>query len=157
MQTELHSMVVHFPIALLFVAVALELAALYAPWREKLRPAAIITLVVGTLGAAVAVLTGPDENMRGIAIGHTHESMAKITLLLFGILTVWRLYGVRKKQADSAVRTAAFLVVALVGLGVLSYTGWLGGQLVYQHGAGVKVNGQLVAPPAPRGNFPPRK
>jgi uncharacterized membrane protein len=147
-------MVVHFPIALLFVAVGLELLGLYGPWRERLRPAALVTLVLGTLGAAVAVATGPDENMRGIAIGHTHESMAKLTLILFGLLTAWRLYGAWKKQTEGGLRTVAFLVLAVVGLGVLTYTGYLGGQLVYEHGAGVKVNGQLVAPPPPRPGRP---
>lgn len=156
METELHGMVVHFPIALLFVAMGLELVALYGPWRERMRPAVLVTLVLGTLGAAAAVATGPDENLRGIAIGHTHETMAKLTLLIFAVLTAWRLLNTWMEQSQQGLQQIAFLVVGLIGLSILSYTGWLGGQLVYQHGAGVKVNGQLVAPPPARGNFRPR-
>lgn len=151
LQTDLHGMMVHFPIALLFVAVGLELLALYAPWRERLRPAVLVTLVIGTLGALGSVATGPDRYLRGIAIGSIHERMAKITLLIFVVLTAWRLFSVWRKRPESLLSTALFLVIGLIGLGTLSYTGWLGGQLVYQYGAGVKVNGQLVAPPAPGG------
>lgn len=151
LQTELHGMIVHFPIALLFVAVGLELLALYGPWRERLRPAVVITLVIGTLGALAAVLTGPDRYLRGIAIGSIHERMAKITLLIFVVLTAWRLLSLRRQRTESAMSTALFLVIGLVGLGTLSYTGYLGGKLVYEYAAGVKVNGQLVAPPAPGG------
>lgn len=151
LQTELHGMMVHFPIALLFVAVGLELLALYGPWRERLRPVVLVTLVIGTLGALGAVITGPEHNARGIAIGEIHEKMGQLTLLLFAILTAWRLFTTWRKRSEGRLSTTIFLAIGLVGLGVLTYTGWLGGQLVYQHGAGVKVNGQLVAPPAPRG------
>lgn len=144
-------MIVHFPIALLFVAVGLELLALYAPWRERLRPAVLITLIIGTLGAIGAIVTGPEHNARGIEIGEIHERMGQLTLLLFAFLTAWRLFSTWRKRAEGRVITAAWLLIAFVGLGALTYTGYLGGQLVYQHGAGVKVNGELVAPPAPRG------
>lgn len=144
-------MVVHFPIALLFVSVGLEVAAVYKPWREKLQPAALVTLVLGTAAAAAAVVTGPDENYRGVsALGRIHENWAQITLVWFGLLTLWRLYMLYRQQALDGRRLTTYLILGAVGLGMLGYTGYLGGTMVYEQAVGVRIDGHLVAPPTPR-------
>lgn len=151
MMTDLHGMVVHFPIALLFVGVGLELLALHPRLRSFLSPAALVTLVLGAVAAAVAVATGPDENARGVTnLVHTHEQMAQITLVLFGLLALWRLWLLWRKQPLTGANAVAYLLVACIGLGTLTYTGYLGGQMVYRQAIGVQRNGQLIVPPQPR-------
>jgi uncharacterized membrane protein len=148
LQTHLHGMIVHFPIALLFTSVLLELLALHRPWQERLRMAALITLVLGTLGALAAVITGPDEMARGVTeLGETHEHFAQVTLALFALLTVWRVGLLWLKRAFSGAQVIAYVVLACVGVGLLGYTGFLGGTMVYEKAVGVRVNGQLVQPP----------
>lgn len=150
-QSHLHGMVVHFPIALLFVSVGLEAAALYKPWREKLQPAALVLLVLGTISAAAAVVTGPEENYRGVsALGRIHEQWAQITLFWFGLLTLWRLYLFFRHRMLAARSLAVYLVLGALGVGMLGYTGYLGGTMVYEQAVGVRQGGRLVAPPAPR-------
>jgi uncharacterized membrane protein len=146
-------MVVHFPIALLLTSVLLELLALYKPWQERLRMPALITLVLGTLGAALAVATGPDDMARGVSsLVHTHERFADLTLILFGLLSAWRLALLWFKRSFSGAQVAAYVLLACVGVGLVGYTGYLGGTMVYEQAVGVKVNGQLVQPPT-RGHF----
>ena len=53
----IHPMIVHFPIALLIVAVMFELLAMR--WRTSgLRDASLYTLVAGVVGAGLAIITG---------------------------------------------------------------------------------------------------
>jgi uncharacterized membrane protein len=149
--SHLHGMVVHFPIALLLTALVLEAAALYKPWREKLHSVNLVLLLLGTLGAAAAVITGPDENFRGISqVGRVHENLAQLTLAFFAVVTALRLFVVWKKQAISPRLQAAFLAMLVIGAGLISYTGYLGGEMVYAQGIGVQVNGKLVNPPVTR-------
>jgi uncharacterized membrane protein len=146
LQSHIHGMVVHFPIALLFSSVALELLALYKPWQDKLRAAALATLILGTLGAAASVMTGPDEMLRASPIGHTHENFADLTLITFGLLSLWRIVLLIRKRSMSTAVAGAYLVLCCVGLGLLGYTGYLGGSMVYDQAVGVRTNGQLVVP-----------
>lgn len=149
--TNLHGMVVHFPIALLFVSVGLELLALAPKWRGSLQPAALVTLLVGALGAFFSVVTGPEDNARGVTqLMHTHESWAKISMLIFGALAIWRLILAWRKKTVTGPAVAIYLVAAAIGLGSLGYVGYLGGKMVYEEAVGVQRNGVLVAPPTQR-------
>lgn len=155
--TEAHGMVVHFPIALLFATVALELAALHPKLRAGLRPAALVTLVLGALGAVVSVMTGPDQNASGVTqLVHTHEQMADLTMIIFGALALWRLWLLWQRRPLTRGLVAVYLVVACIGLGALTYAGWLGGKMVYTEAVGVQRGGVPVAPPQPfqRGRTP---
>jgi len=150
-------MIVHFPIALLLISVALELLTLVPALRDHLRTAAFITLLLGTAGAAVAVISGPDENARGVTtLMHAHENFAHLTLILFGALSVWRLWSLWRTKSLAVKFLPVYLALAVIGVGLLSYTGHLGGRMVYEDAVGVSRGGQLVAPPV-QGHRPPRK
>lgn len=148
LQTHLHGMFVHFPIALLMTSVLLQFLALRRDWRQSLEPAAIITLVLGTLGAGLAALTGPEETAKAFRLGTIHETVAEATLILFGLLTAWRLAMLWLHRPFEQKRVAVFMALAVVGVVMLGVTGYLGGTMVYEQGVGVRVEGQLVAPPA---------
>ena len=146
--TNLHGMVVHFPIALLITSVVLEAAAMYPKFSDSLRPAALITLLLGTAGAAAAVITGPEDNARGIShLGQVHQQWAQATLLVFGLLSLIRLWSLWRKQRLAGWRGTALLAVSVIGLGMLEYTGLLGGKMVYEEAIGVRRDGQLIVPP----------
>lgn len=147
--TQLHGMAVHFPIALLSVAVLLQVLALHPRLTKVLESSVLITLVLGTLGAGLSVLSGPEDNARGVSqIMHAHERWAQLTLLLFAVITVVKLWGAVRSAPWSRTRAMALLLASLVGFGMLTYTGLLGGQMVYEEAVGVNRNGALVAPPS---------
>lgn len=155
LMTELHGMVVHFPIALLITSVALELLALHPRLRPHLETAALILLILGAAGTLVAVATGPENNARGVSqLIRAHQNWADATAWLFSLLALFRLIMLWMKRPVVRVWAAAYLLVALLGIGMLSYTGWLGGHMVYTEAIGVSRNGQPVAPPV-RGPFGP--
>lgn len=66
----------------------------------------------------------------------THETLAFVTLGIFGVLLLGRL--MLRNQFTRKTLVPYFLIAA-VGLGTLSATGHYGGDLVYEQGAGVAL------------------
>jgi uncharacterized membrane protein len=132
----IHPMIVHFPIALLIVAVMFELLAVR--WRTSgLRDASLYTLVAGVVGAGLAIITGrmAEEGMEesGIpdALLDIHEGLGYATFWIFLGLFALR---VLIRRGWLRERPALTIGLGLVGIGVLAATG---GSLVYDFGAGV--------------------
>ena len=71
-----------------------------------------------------------------------HETLAIITLIVFGILLIFRWWTRNRWSMQAGV---VYLSVAMLGLLLLSVTGFYGGELVYRYGAGVNTS---PAPPA---------
>jgi uncharacterized membrane protein len=155
----LHPMIVHAPIVLLIVSVLFELAgrALDADvWRR----AAFALLVLGTLGAAAALITGQPA---GDAAEHqgvaeqpvdSHENAARLTLAAAIAAVVARALVTRAGKMRGPVSALA-LALQLTAAILVGVTGYRGGRLVFDHGAGVRVHGAHVAsdhaPSAPGG------
>jgi uncharacterized membrane protein len=136
---RVHALVVSFPVALLTTAVLFELAALVLR-KDGLRRIGFALLLVGTVGAGVAVLIGlqaEDAIQHGPAIHslmEEHEELAYFTLGIFAVVALWRL--VREGKMGGGERIAAF-VLSLAGLGFLADTGHHGGKMVFEHAAGM--------------------
>ena len=135
---SLHPLVVHFPIALLLTALGLDLLALIAR-RPSLHRVALWNLVLGTLGAGVAVLTGlqaEDIAKHSFEIWQviTLHKRLGITTLILGLMAT----GLRLKTHDqlSARGRALALVLMVAMAGTLSFGAYLGGRLVYEFGVG---------------------
>jgi uncharacterized membrane protein len=133
-----HPLVVHFPIALLLAAVLLDALALGLK-RPGLHAVALWNLWLGTLGAAIAVLTG----LRAAEVAkHTfeihqvmelHRKLGIATLVLGGLVVAWRLWVRDRLSHPARILT---LVVMLAMAGTLGYGAHLGGRLVYEFGVG---------------------
>jgi uncharacterized membrane protein len=134
-----HALLTAFPVALLSTAVLFEVLAV-ALKKDSLRRTGFALLLVGTLGAAAAVLAGLQAE-EGVAHGgpahelmEHHEQLAFITLGTFAVAALWRL--VRERKMGGAERFVV-LLLTLGGLLSLAYTGHHGGQLVFEHAAGI--------------------
>jgi len=138
---RLHAVLNDFPPALLVVGVAFELAYLFTK-RESLRHAAFWSLVVGAASTAVALVSGlraEDAIEHGQAIHdimEVHERFAWITLGIFAVVAVWRL--LRETKMGRGERWAAAMV-GVIGLVFVVATGREGGELVFDHAAGIST------------------
>ena len=137
---RLHALLNDFPIALLVTAVFFDLLAL-ATRRVVLRQVGFSLLLVGALGAAAAVVSGLQAEDR-IAHGEvvhrvmeTHERFALISLGVFGVLALWRLFRERRM---GVLERRVTVIASLGGVGVLFATGLYGGRLVFEHAAGIQ-------------------
>ena len=141
---ELHPMLVHFPIAFLLGGVALLFWELRRP-DEMLQRASTGLLLAGMsfgwLAAAaggLAYFTVPAHTEEGHYLMYWHLGLAIAMLLAFTWLAVvrwrWRQERTTPIQFSTAI-LAALLLIA---------TGYVGGQIVYHHGAG--VDPKILAP-----------
>ncbi|NOX38486.1 MAG: DUF2231 domain-containing protein [Calditrichaeota bacterium] len=140
---ELHALVVHFTIALLAVAVMSDF--LYAvSRREKFHQLGRSLLILGTLAATAAVLTGwlaqnaldiPTELQESVV---HHKWSGLITLGAFGVLCVLRYLPPLSGRWQQKPIQWVYYLVSVVGLVFLFRTGFLGGELVYKFGVGME-------------------
>lgn len=142
---SLHPALVHFPIALVFMAFALDLWA-WLRKDDRVAFAGFITLLAGTIGMMFAFIAG---NFAEVWAARSHIPQAPIGLHAnWANLVSWWFIGVTVMRSYWGVRNRKFplyLVMCLAGLGMLTFTGYQGGQLVYKYAAGVVG----VQPPFP--------
>lgn len=149
---QLHPIVDHFTIGLLIVAVLIDLVASAAPTRIWLRYTALLLLILGALAAGASYFTGDMEadriwNALGPAardVLKTHAELGEYLAITFGILAVWRI--LIQGFGFMAGSRAIYLIVAVVAIVTLGYSGHLGGVLVYDYGAGTAL---MAAAPVP--------
>ncbi len=150
MDLPLHPILVHFPIALLLTSVLFDATGAVTK-REAMREGGLWLLILGLLGGASAAVAGTfaeeAAEKAGVAksLIETHETLAFLTLGIFGALLAYRLV---LRNRFATVTLAVYLIGAVIGAGTLSATGYFGGHLVYEHGAGVKAVGTVQSPMA---------
>jgi uncharacterized membrane protein len=140
--THLHAMLIHFPIALLLVAFFSEIISLVLK-KEFFKNVAFYLLILGTLGTVAAYLTGNAAG-EGIEEGplkipmELHEQAATITLWLAIITAVFQITLFFLKYKTTFTRSIGIILFTAL-IAAVSRTAYLGGQLVYNHGAGVQL------------------
>jgi uncharacterized membrane protein len=136
---RLHALLNDLPIALLVTSVFFDLMAL-GTRRMLFRQVGLSLLIVGALGAVAAVVSGlqaEDHIAHGEAVHQVmevHERFALISLGVFGVLALWRIF--RERRMAGAER-AVVVIASLAGAGLLFATGMYGGRLVFEHAAGI--------------------
>jgi len=136
---HLHAAINDFPAALLVAAVLFDLAG-WGMKRESLVWAGIWTLWAGVIGGWAAVILGElAENTidHGEAIHDlmkTHETLAIVTMSVFTVVLGWKLW--RRFQLGR-LEDRSLKLMAVVGLALLLWTGWKGGELMFEHAAGI--------------------
>jgi uncharacterized membrane protein len=138
-----HPLVVHFPLALIFTATPLLLAARLIRSESVAATAAIVgtwNLCLGAVAALISLGTGLGAvlNLDVNAAAHQaislHMRWAMFTTLMLLLLAVWRGAGTALKSRPSWV----FLIVLLAATAALGVTGYRGGKNVYEFGVGIK-------------------
>ena len=148
--SELHPLVIHFPIALLLVAPLFIIAGILMN-PLKGRPFLIVALslmLMGTVGTMLAVATGEaaaevaHRTSEMSAILERHQELAETTRDIFGLLTVIfatilfmpRLLKRESTMAVARILPLAFLLFYAAGTVVLVNTAHNGGRLVHEFG-----------------------
>lgn len=145
---SLHVLVVHFPIALLFLAPLFDIGCLIFRDRVWLDRAAAALYIMGTIGAGAAYLTGEraaaavgDLSTAAESALADHESSAVLTLLALVVVSLARVGVIWLARHDRRITIGVFRLaafpIAIAGLVMLALTADRGGRLVYYHGVGV--------------------
>ena len=131
---EVHPSLVHYPLALLPLAVVTDTLGYLTRNRRLLAAGRWATLLTAATAAAAgtAGLLAQEEvvaegKARDLLV--THRTMNIALTLATAVLAAWRW----RRRAPSPLS----LAVGAVGLGAMSYSAYLGGRMVYEHGVGV--------------------
>ena len=136
----IHPMLVHFPIALLVVSVLADFLAFLGA-GDSLSDAGWWTLLGAAVSAVFAVFAGLFDMYRALLTEAMHERVhkhMKVGIALAAVITalaVWR--GMIHFEQDVELGWT-YIAVAFLAVGLAAFQGWLGGELVYTHGVGVR-------------------
>jgi len=144
----IHPALVHLPIAFVFLSVAADLAARLTksePRRAAFRTVGFWSLMAGLAGGALTIAAGYlDLNRAALtpethALVELHETIGWTLGISLVVLSAWRWLIWHRGQMTI---NTAYLVGALLVLGITAFQGWYGGEMVYAYGAGVAPAGQ---------------
>lgn len=148
-----HVMLVHFPLALLSVAVIFDIVRLSTgnPFWGEMVYWLIIAGLIGGLAAAVFGLAdwlGIPRGTRAWRVGLMHGvgNVIVVTLFAISLWLRWQIPGAPPMAAS---------VLGFIGVGLALFTAWLGGELVDRMGVGVYDGANLNAPSSLTSGRPP--
>lgn len=137
-QAHIHLLITHLPI---FGSILGAIVLSYGIWTKSNSTlgAAYIVLIISSIGAGIAYLTGEaaEETVENIAeISKNsidqHEDFAVIALVALIILGITALIGLFfpfKNAVLSKKIATVVLFIALISFGLVAWTGYLGGQI----------------------------
>jgi uncharacterized membrane protein len=133
--THIHPLLVHFPVALITVGFIAEVVSLFFKNEKCLSKTGFYLMVLGTLAAIVAWLTGQlftIEPTQGAIVNvfKKHEAGAFVTIILMIIGSTFRIWLVVKKKEETQLKWVVFCLY-LLGFAAVTFTGFMGGTMVY--------------------------
>lgn len=136
----IHPLFVHFPIALLLVAVVFDFVQLFFRRPQTAQLISFWITIFGTVGAILAVVTGNFAEEKVVhsplveQVLEQHEEWAVITMWVAIVSSILKLVFFYFNKLVR-LRIIPFLFSLVVAF-FISYTGHLGGKLVFGHSVG---------------------
>jgi nitrite reductase/ring-hydroxylating ferredoxin subunit/uncharacterized membrane protein len=132
----IHPMLVALPIGLWIGAFVFSIIG-WATERSLLDAAGFYALIAGSIGAVLAAIPGVldlfsvvPEHSSARTRGYIHGSVNSLALLIF-------IYAAYRQGSAYNPPDKLTLLVELIGVACIGYSGWLGGTLVYRNQIGV--------------------
>lgn len=143
---EVHPALVHFPIALLPVSLAADALgratgsqSLLDMGRRTMPLAAASAALAGVFGLIAQEAVNPDD--------HTMEQLITHRNLNLGVMALTAVMAAKRSRRRKP--GLGYLAAGLAGMATMTYSAYLGGHMVYEHGLGVRKAGGLVEEQAP--------
>jgi uncharacterized membrane protein len=143
---EIHPSVVHFPIALIPTAVAVD-ALGHATGNQALMDMGRRLMPVAAASAAIAGTFGLLAQGAVRAEGRAHSLLTTHRTLNAGLFALTTAMAVMRSRREQP--SPGYLLAGLAGTAALSYSAYLGGKMVYERGVGVAAAGGVRRGAAP--------
>lgn len=141
----IHPILVVFPLGLLTIVPFLDvtfLATRNTLWAQMAFWMSAFGIIGGLLAAVAGLIDwrAIPRHTRAYRVGLTHMLVNVAAIAAYAVSFAFRL-------SWGATSGAAWpVVLAFIGLAIMAVGGWLGGELVEQHGVGVREGAHLDAP-----------
>ena len=130
----IHPMLVPLAIGLWVFSLVSDLIYRFGWGSEAWDAMAFYTLAGGIVGALLAAVPGfidllalPPGKVKKVAVAHMAVNLGAVVVFAVN-------FGLRLNAAPGA---AVPILLSVVGVALITVSGWLGGELVYVHGVGV--------------------
>ena len=134
----IHPMLVHFPIGFLVLSFLLDLVSLAFPQMPSLVRGSFYAMFLGIITALLAAVPGFVDYSD---IRRDHPGKVTATRHMILNLMVVAIYGINLWIRSSALSDPKIslppLLLSIIGVGLLSVSGYLGGRLIYDEGIAV--------------------
>ena len=142
---HLHPATATLPFSVFILALGLEVWQRFHPNKDySLLVSILLWSAFG--GITLAFLTGyyaADTSNQSFEVPESdiifHHRISRVTLILIG-LSVGLNFIYTRAKTKSNLLNYAYVSLLWVTLGLLLFTGYLGGELVFRHGAGVRTS-----------------
>ena len=132
----IHPMLVAFPVGLLVFSLISDIIYI-AEWGGPVwNDVAYYTMLGGVVGALLAAVPGfidylsiHEPKTKRTATKHMTLNLIVVALFIINLII----------RSDGEPETTLPFMLSIVGVGILAYSGWLGGDMVYEHGMGVEL------------------
>ncbi len=127
----MHPILITLPIGF-FIATLLFDIVFWRTGTEAFATGALWLLGAGLVGAALAAVTGlidfaGDRRIRNISDAWQH-AIGNVILVLLQLFSFYQRY-----RHGSAAVVPMGLILSLIAVGIMGFTGWKGGELVFRH------------------------
>jgi uncharacterized membrane protein/nitrite reductase/ring-hydroxylating ferredoxin subunit len=150
----IHPMLVHFPIGFLVLSFLLDLVSLAFPEMPNLLRGSFYAMLFGVIAALLAAVPGfvDYSDIRrdhpGKPTATRHMALNLMVVVIYGI-NLW----IRSSTLGDPKITLLPLLLSIIGIGLLSASGYLGGRLVYDEGIAVGRHKRHTPTPQDTLNF----
>ena len=134
----IHPMLVHFPIGFLVLSFLLDLVSLVFPEVPGLLRGSFYAMLLGIIVALLAAVPGIVDysdirrDHPGKATASRHMTLNLMVVVIYAI-NLW----IRASVLNDRKISLLPLLLSVIGIGLLSVSGYLGGHLVYDEGIAV--------------------
>jgi uncharacterized membrane protein len=144
---EIHPMLVHFPLALMPTAIAADAVGAITDNRALMETGRIL-MPLAVVSMAVTGVAGFAAQEEVRAEGEAHDMLVTHRNLNVGLLLMSAGLAVLRSRQDRP--GPGYLLAGLAGAALMTYSGYLGGKMVYRHGVGVGAAGGYDPERSPR-------
>jgi uncharacterized membrane protein len=136
----IHPAIVHFPIALFLSTSVFALLSLFVK-KDQFKEIAFWNLLLGVITAIIAIVTGlfaeqnliHTEEVHSLLMKHKYNGFGLTIAFMIALTWLWL-----RKNKFGKKEYFLWVTILLIAALLTTYQGWLGGEMVFRHGAGVK-------------------
>lgn len=144
----LHPFAVHIPIGLWFGSLIFDVAFLMDP-DPLYATISYSCMLIGWIAALIAVASGLVE-LRFVPKQTKLRTLSLTHMILNIVVVVCYAVNIWLRRSDPEIVSRASVFLSIISISILSFSGYIGGLMVYRYGMGHRPEIRALPKPAPK-------